>query len=45
MIEKLSGDIRRANADMSNEKEGKNPSRRKSKDSCTTLIEAGLVGP
>ena len=44
-IEKFSGDIRSANADMSNDKIGEKPIRRKSKVSCTTLIGAGLVGP
>jgi hypothetical protein len=41
LIEKLAGDIRSANADMSNDKVGEKPTRRKSKDSCTTLIGAG----
>jgi hypothetical protein len=39
------GGIRSANADMSNDKEGEKPSRRKLKVSCATLIGAGLVGP
>jgi hypothetical protein len=30
---------------MSNDNIGENPIRRKSKVSCSTLIEAGLVGP
>ena len=30
---------------MSNDNTGEKPVRRKSKDSCSTLIEAGLVGP
>ena len=33
------------NACTSNRKEGESPSRRKTKDSCATLIDAGLVGP
>ena len=33
------------NADMSNDKEGEKPSRRKSKGSCAMLISAGLAGP
>ena len=33
-----------ANADISNDKEGEKPSRRKPKVSCATLIDAGLVG-
>ena len=44
-IEKSAGGIRSANVDMSNDKEGEKPSRRKSKVSCTTLIGAGLIGP
>ncbi len=42
---KNTGDIRSANADMSNDNEGEKPSRRKPKVSCSTLIGAGLVGP
>ena len=34
-----------ANADMSSDKEGERPSRRKSKGSCAMLISAGLAGP
>ena len=44
-IEKCPGGIRSANADMSSDKEGEKPSRRKSKVSCVKLICAGLVGP
>ena len=44
-IEKYIGDIRSANADMSNDNMGEKPIRRKSKVSCSTLIGAGLVGP
>ena len=44
-LEKDAGGIRSANADMSSDKGGEKPSRRKSKVSCTTLIGAGLVGP
>ena len=43
-IEKLAGGIRSANADMSNDKGGEKPPRRKPKVSCATLIDAGLVG-
>jgi len=43
-IEKLAGDIRSANADMSNDNGGEKPPRRKPKVSCATLIDAGLVG-
>jgi len=39
------GGIRSANADMSNDKRGERPLRRKPKVSCATLIGAGLVGP
>ena len=35
------GGIRSANADMSNDKAGEKPARRKSKGSCATLIGAG----
>ena len=38
------GGIRSANADMSNDKGGERPPRRKSKVSCAMLISAGLVG-
>jgi hypothetical protein len=41
MTEKLSGGIRSANADMSNDNAGENPARRKSQDSCATVIDAG----
>ncbi len=44
-IEKLAGDIRSANGDMSNGNGGEKPPRRKPKVSCATLIGAGLVGP
>lgn len=40
-IEKCAGDIRSANADMSNDNAGEKPARRKSKVSCATLIGAG----
>lgn len=43
-IEKWAGGIGSANADISNDKEGEKPSRRKPKVSCATLIDAGLVG-
>lgn len=39
------GGIGSANADMSNDKMGENPIRRKPKVSCATSIGAGLVGP
>ena len=35
------GGIGSANADMSNDKAGERPARRKSKVSCATLIDAG----
>ena len=35
------GGIRSANADMSSDKEGEKPSRRKPKVSCSTFIGAG----
>ena len=38
---KDAGDIRSANADVSNDNEGEKPSRRKTKGSCSTLIGAG----
>ena len=44
-IERCVGGIRSANADMSNDNVGENPTRRKSKVSCSTPIGAGLVGP
>src|SRR4051812_29890924 len=34
-----------ANADMSSDKQGENPCRRKPKVSCPRTIRAGLVGP
>ena len=43
-IEKCAGGIRSANADMSNDKGSEKLPRRKSKVSCATLIDAGLVG-
>ena len=43
--ERHAGGIRSANADMSNDKGGEKPPRRKTKGSCATLIGAGLVGP
>ncbi len=42
---RLAGDIRSENADMSSDKAGERPARRKSKVSCAMLISAGLVGP
>ena len=42
---RIFGDIGSENADMSNDKEGEKPSRRKSKGSCLKLIWAGLAGP
>ena len=39
------GVIRSENVDMSSDKEGERPSRRKSKGSCAMLISAGLAGP
>ncbi len=41
----LPGGIGSESADMSSDKEGERPSRRKSKGSCVKLICAGLVGP
>jgi hypothetical protein len=41
LVEKLAGDIRSANADMSSDKTGEKPVRRKSKDSYATLIDVG----
>lgn len=38
---KDAGGIRSANADMSSDKEGEKPSRRKPKVSCSTFIGAG----
>ena len=43
--ERPAGGIGSANADMSNDKGGERPPRRKPKVSCATLIGAGLVGP
>ena len=42
---RASGGIGSANADMSNDKAGENPARRKPKVSCATLVDAGLAGP
>ena len=42
--ERFAGGIRSANADMSNDKGGEKPPRRKPKVSCSMLIRAGLVG-
>lgn len=42
---KYIGGIRSANADMSNDKAGEKPARRKIKVSCPTVIGAGLVDP
>lgn len=39
--ERETGDIRSANADMSNDNAGEKPARRKSKVSCATVIGAG----
>lgn len=41
---RASGGIGSANADMSNDKAGEKPARRKPKVSCATLVDAGLVG-
>ena len=41
----VAGDTGRDSAGMSSENSGEKPGRRKSKDSCTMLIRAGLVGP
>lgn len=38
---KYTGGIRSANADISNDKVGEKPTRRKTKGSCPTLIGAG----
>ncbi len=43
-IVRSAGGIGSANADMSNDNAGEKPARRKPKDSCATLIGAGLVG-
>ena len=40
-VEKHAGGIGSANADMSNDKAGEKPARRKSKGSCAMLISAG----
>ena len=40
-VVKHAGDIRSANADMSNDNGGEKPPRRKTKGSCPTLIGAG----
>jgi len=42
---RLAGGIGSENVDMSSDKEGERPSRRKSKGSCVKLICAGLAGP
>ena len=39
------GVIRSENVDMSSDKQGERPCRRKSKGSCVKLICAGLAGP
>ena len=44
-VVRLAGGIGSENADMSSDKEGERPSRRKSKGSCVKLICAGLAGP
>ena len=41
---RFAGGITSENADMSNDKTGEKPVRRKSKVSCVKLICAGLVG-
>ena len=41
---RFAGGITSENADMSNDKTGEKPVRRKSKVSCVKLIFAGLVG-
>ncbi len=38
---RVAGGIRSANADISNDKAGEKPARRKTKGSCPTLIGAG----
>ena len=43
--ERSGGEITSENDDMSSDKEGERPSRRKSKGSCVKLICAGLAGP
>ena len=43
-VEKPAGGIGSANADISNDKAGEKPVRRKPKVSCATLIGAGSVG-
>ena len=43
-IVKLAGGIGSANADISNDKTGEKPVRRKPEVSCATLIGAGSVG-
>ena len=44
-IVKSAGGIRSANADMSSDKQGEKPCRRKPKVSYATFIGVGLVGP
>ena len=44
-LEELAGGIRSANADISNDNGSEKLPRRKTKGSCATLIDAGLVGP
>ena len=41
LFEKATGGIGSANADMSNDKAGEKPARRKTKVSCSTFIGAG----
>ena len=43
-IEREAGGIGSANADMSSDKAGEIPARRKPKVSCATFVGAGLVG-
>ena len=43
-IARYAGDIRSANADISNDNVGENPTRRKPKVSSATSIGGGLVG-
>ena len=43
-VEKRAGGIGSANADMSSDKAGERPARRKPEVSCATFIDAGGVG-
>ncbi len=42
---RAAGGMRSENADMSNDKQGERPCRRKSKGSYAMLINVGLAGP